>query len=80
MYFDRWDILEAYVTFCSDWHSGQSSELYEKLCRANRLIKLSPLHRGYESLSDNGKEIYDNLVERYGFTEQNEKLLLTTAS
>jgi hypothetical protein len=65
MYFDRFDILSAHYAFCADHYSGQWDELYERLCRIGNLITLSPLWKGYASLSENGREIYDNLVAKW---------------
>jgi hypothetical protein len=63
MYFDRFDIMAAYYLFGSLYHSGQFSKTYKYIGRAlNCGLKVSPIFK-YESLSDNGKAIYDNLVE-----------------
>lgn len=69
MYFDRFDIVEANYAFCSDWHGGQSCHLYSRLSRivGRMKFKPSPLFRGYDSLTDNGKAIYDELHKRWGF-------------
>jgi hypothetical protein len=58
MYFDRFDIVAAHYCFAVENHSGQGSALYAKLCRISKYYKPSPLDRGFESLSENGKEIY----------------------
>ncbi len=63
MYFDRFDIVEAHYAHAVDYHSGQTSELYAKQCRISRYFKPSPVFRGYDSLTENGKEIYNALVE-----------------
>lgn len=63
MYFDRFDIVEAYYLFLSHHHEGQGSEKYSRLCRMLRYFTPGPLLR-YDSLSDNGKAIYDRLVEK----------------
>jgi hypothetical protein len=62
MYFDRFDIVSAHYTFACDYHGGQGSELYAKMCRIGNYFRPALLWRGYESLSENGKAIYDNLV------------------
>jgi hypothetical protein len=64
--FDRLDIVEAHYAYCSDYHSGQWSELYRRLCRIRRYYKPSPLFNGCDSLSDNAKDIYNALVEKGG--------------
>jgi hypothetical protein len=67
MYFDRFDIAQAHYAFACDYHGGQTCELYARLCRISRYLKLSPLFRGFDSLSENGQEIYNNLVTKYKF-------------
>ena len=61
MYFDRFDIVEAHYLFCADYHSGQASDLYAKLCRISRWFRPRP-SLSYETLSENGQAIYDNLA------------------
>jgi len=65
MYFDRFEIVEAYYAFCCDYYSGQGDKLYARLCRIRKYYKPSPMFKGYESLTDNSQAIYDNLVKRY---------------
>ncbi len=62
MYFDRFDIVEAHYAHAVDYHDGQTSDLYVKQCRISRYFKPGGMWKGYDSLSDNGKEIYDALV------------------
>lgn len=80
-YFDRFDICEAYLVFEWDWHSGGwLRERPSNVRRGQRRgfvgestdvqlhrmgFKSSPL-LSYDTLSDNGKEIYALLGERYG--------------
>lgn len=65
MYWDRFDIVEAYYCFFCDYHEGQFSHKYMRLSKILGYYKPSPLDKGYDSLSENGKVIYDNLVEKY---------------
>jgi hypothetical protein len=65
MYADRMDFISAYYAFCAEWHDGQWSDLYSKLCRIGRYYTPSPLDKGFKSLSDNGKEIYRALKRKY---------------
>lgn len=60
MYFDRFDICEAYYLFLSHYHNGQSSSEYLRLCNLQRYFKPSPMLT-HERLSDNGKQIYATL-------------------
>ena len=64
MYFDRFDILEAYWLFGSEYHSGQFSKEYAYMGRAKNLGFSPGLMLSYKSLSDNGKEIYNKLVAK----------------
>jgi len=67
MYFDRFDIVSAHYAFCADYHSGQYSELYAKLSRIGNYFRPGMAWNGYDSLSENGQVIYDNLVESLGW-------------
>ena len=64
IYFDRFDICEAYWLYASHYHSGQWSELYAVLGRLDILkFRPSPM-LSYDSLTENGQAIYDDLVNR----------------
>lgn len=65
MCFDKWDIVSSHYCFYCDYHGGQSSDFYKRMCRIGRYYKPSPLDKGYESLSENGREIYDNLKQKH---------------
>lgn len=61
MYFDRFDICEAYLAIEMDWNvsgfvDGKSYSSQMHLFG----FRPSVLFNGYDSLSDNGKEIYLN--------------------
>ncbi len=66
MYWDRFDIVAAHYFFCSDFHSGQWSEKYEKLCRITKYFRPSPLWKSIYDVSDNAVEIYNNLIIKEG--------------
>lgn len=75
-YFDRFDICEAHAALENDYHkSGWLQERPSNQRRheatAEQLFRIkfkpSPLFKGYDSLSENGKEIYRDLEHRYGF-------------
>lgn len=67
MYFNRFDILEAYYLFFSYFHEGMNSRKY---ARMSKMVKYfwprSSLCE--DTLSENGRAIYDALVERVGYT------------
>lgn len=65
MYWDRFDICEAYYLFFSNYHWGQDSDMYQRMSRMLDYFRPAPLLR-YEYLSDNAQVIYDNLVDSYG--------------
>ena len=62
MYWDRFDICEAYYAFAADYHGGQCSPEYAIFGRLHSMGFKAGVFVGYEYLTDNGKEIYDNLV------------------
>ena len=77
-YFDRFDICEAYLAFEQDWHV--SGILQERASNQRRNMstdfQLSRMHfrpgamfNGFDSLSDNAREIYWSLQDRYGLFE-----------
>ena len=81
MYFDRFDICEAYLALEWDWNEG--GWLHERPSNRRRMestgVQLERMHfhtgmgfNGYDSLSENGKEIYHNLEQRYGFGDKGE--------
>jgi hypothetical protein len=64
MFFDKFDICSAYYLYGSEYHSGQFSKEYAYMGRALNLGFKPSDSLSYESLSENGKEIYDNLVSQ----------------
>ncbi len=77
-YFDRFDICEAYLAIEQAWHSSGILQERESNQRRNMStdyqlgrMRFRPSMRwnGYASLSENGKEIYACLCERYGFKD-----------
>jgi len=64
MYFDRFDIYEAYHLWFSDFYSGFDNN-YVRRCRMESKFQFSPsLCHSYESLTENGQYIYDQLEEQ----------------
>lgn len=63
MYFDRFDIAEAYYLALSHCHGGQWSREYKRLCHMQRYFTPSPM-LSVESLSENAREIYDSVCEK----------------
>jgi hypothetical protein len=61
MYFDRFDICEAWYLALSDCHEGQWSDSYRRLSNMLAYFKPSPMLT-VDSLSENGREIYDNAI------------------
>lgn len=75
-YFDRFDICEAYLAMewdynCGGWLQARPSNRRRMEATSIQLSRIqfrpSPCFNGYPSLSENGKEIYRMLEERYGF-------------
>jgi hypothetical protein len=63
MYFDRFDICEAYYIFLSEYHEGQGSEKYARLCKLLLYFKPSRMFRA-STMSLNAYEIYCSLVAK----------------
>ena len=63
MYFDRFDIAEAWYLALSHCHGGQWSREYARLCKLSRRFRPSPLLR-VDTLSENAREIYDAACAR----------------
>jgi hypothetical protein len=63
MYFDRFDIAEAYYLALSHCHGGQWSREYARLCKLLRKFKPSPL-LDVDTLTENGREIYEAACAR----------------
>jgi hypothetical protein len=63
MYFDRFDIAEAYYLALSHCHGGQWSKEYARLCKLSRKLKPSPF-LDVDNLTENGRMIYDAACER----------------
>jgi len=64
-YFDSFDICEAHLLFATLWHSGQTSPIYAKFGQLHRIrYKPSPLF-SEENLSENAREIYEDLVAKH---------------
>jgi hypothetical protein len=75
MYFDRFDVCEAYYALEYDWNAG--GVLWERpTCRRRRQSVGVQLHRvrfrprpslgGYATLTENGQAIYRAFCERRG--------------
>ena len=72
-YFDRFDICEAHLLI--EWDYNVGGRLRERPSNLKRMEATAvQLHRmeftphpnlSYESLTENGKEIYDELIKRY---------------
>ena len=64
MYFDRFDICEAYWCYASDYHEGQFSKIYEIFGRLYELDFNPSMDLCFESLTENGQYIYNSLVDK----------------
>ena len=63
MYFDRFDIVEAWYLALSHCHGGQWSREYERLGRLSLKFRPSPL-LSVDTLNENARAIYDNACAR----------------
>jgi hypothetical protein len=67
MNFDRFDICEAYYVFACLWHGGQTSEIYKIFGQLERMSFKPSMSLGLETLSENSREIFNQLCEKHGF-------------
>lgn len=68
MHWNRFDIVEAYYLFFIQYHTGQNSLAYKRMSKMLGYFKPSPFLTNENSLSDNGLEIYNNLVAKETYT------------
>jgi len=61
MYFDRFDIVNAYYHYFKDYHTGISSNEYLRLSKIKSYYR--PNHREGSEMTDNARAIYNRLVE-----------------
>lgn len=63
---DRWDIVEGWYWFLTEYHGGQYSESYRRLCRLQEYY--SPGHNhGVRGLTGGAREVYEhNVAKHYG--------------
>lgn len=64
MWWDRFDIVEAYWLYFAHNHEGQWSHHYRRLSRIARYFRPRLGLRDVQDLSENGQAIYRNLEER----------------
>ena len=58
MYYDRFDIVEAWYLALTHCHGGQWSEEYARLCKMLGYFKPGAM-LSVDSLNDNAREIYE---------------------
>lgn len=78
MYFDRFDICEAYAVF--EWHWNVGGWLLERASNRRRMeathVQLDRMRfkprpsLEFRTLTANGKAIYRNLIDRYGLRRE----------
>ena len=74
-YFDRFDIAEAYAVMEWHWHSGgwlreresNQRRMEATACQLDRMQFKPRPSLEFRTLTENGKAIYRQLVDRYGF-------------
>jgi hypothetical protein len=66
-YFNRFDVCEAYYMYACLYHNGQWSKEYKIFGRLHK-IKFKPASSlTVETLDENARLIFDNLVAKAGF-------------
>ena len=63
-HFDRFDIVEAWFVFLSEYHEGQGSVKYAKLCHLTSYFKPSPSVTCGDLTTEKAQAIYQNLVDQ----------------
>jgi hypothetical protein len=63
MYFDRFDVMQAWYLYLSESHEGQWSDKYRRLCKLSRTFVPGPAF-SYRTLTDNGRAIYRRLTKK----------------
>lgn len=64
-YFNKLDVCSAWYLWLSENHGGQWSEEYIRLCKVSSYFHPGLLFK-YETMSENAKEIYDDLCNKHG--------------
>ena len=67
MQWNRFDICSAYYWFFTNYHEGQWSKEYKRLCKLTIYFKMGPLHNSIEDENMNTQDIYNSLVIRSGY-------------
>ena len=65
MYWDRFDICEAWYQYSVDWHGGQWTDDYAITGRLHNMGFRPSMGQCLESLTDNGFAIYNQLYDSY---------------
>ena len=69
MFFDRFDICEAWWVFLAEYHSGVNGPGFAPYNRLSQLAHVDfnpgPGINTRDDLTDNGQAIYDDLVARW---------------
>lgn len=65
MYFDQFDICDAFYVFATLYHGGQFSEEYRIFGRLEKIGYQPTDTLNEDTLSDNARVIYDKLVTRH---------------
>lgn len=63
MYYDRYDICEAWWLYLSTYHAGMGSSLYARLSRLQRAFSPRQSLHNESDLTPNGQAIYLNLLK-----------------
>ena len=63
MYFDRFDICEAWFLALMHCHGGMGSNEYRRLCKLMTYFKPSPL-LDVDTLNENARAIYENACDK----------------
>lgn len=59
----RFDVVDGFYWFFNDYHGGQFSDMYARLCRISRYFTPGPLATGPST--EESQAVYDDLAARW---------------
>jgi len=65
--YNSFDIAEAHYCFAMYYHDGGGSPIYGKFNTLSRIGFKPRPNLDVDTLEENGREIFDNLVSKHGF-------------
>lgn len=70
---DRFDIVEGHYWFYCDWHGGQGTKEYKRLCKLTTYFKPGILQ--HHVSTEESLQVYITLMKKYGYDKKQPRLL-----